>query len=80
MLWAEGEPLLYDGDPANGWRRFAGAVDVFSIPGDHMSSVIEHGERVGALIREILAEPPPPEAASVQGTQAELAGAGSLAR
>jgi syringomycin synthetase protein SyrE len=55
LLWAEGEPPLYDGDPTNGWRRFARDVGVVSLPGDHMSAVLEHGERVGALIREILA-------------------------
>jgi thioesterase domain-containing protein len=64
LFWAEGEPQLYDGDPANGWRRFAREVEVVSIPGDHMSSVLEHGERVGALIRGVLSEGPQRSAAT----------------
>ncbi len=56
LLWAEGEPQLYDADPTVGWQRYARTVDVVSIPGDHMSSVVEHGELVGTLIGKALSE------------------------
>jgi thioesterase domain-containing protein len=58
LFWAEGEPMLYDCDPTNGWQRFTAGVDVVPIQGDHMSSVVEHGKRVGELIRAALSESP----------------------
>lgn len=58
LFWAEGEPMLYDSDPTNGWQRFAEGVDVISIPGNHMSSVVEHGVRLGELLRAAFSPTP----------------------
>ncbi len=54
LLWAQGEPMLHEDDPTRGWGRYVRQIDIASIPGDHMSSVLVHGEHIGAIIRRKL--------------------------
>ena len=53
LLWPD-ESAKVPNDPAAGWSEVAAAVDVRSIPGNHISCVTEHLGSFGATLRECL--------------------------
>jgi amino acid adenylation domain-containing protein len=51
---AAGEESLVHGDPTTGWRRYAGNITPFVLPGEHFTCLTEHSDVLAEYLRSYL--------------------------